>query len=70
MLGVPQVMTEGHEDYSLRASLHSQVYTYVSSMDLKGGSKSVLELLFLQRKSPDRSSIAGVHILLDLLGRN
>jgi hypothetical protein len=68
LLGVPQFISEGEDDYSLRASLHSQTVNYVSSLFFSGSEyKPVLELLFDQRRSPDSSSIAGVHILLKLL---
>ena len=68
LLGVPQSISEGEDDYSLRASLHSQTVNYVSSLFFSGSEyKPVLELLFDQRRSPDSSSIAGVHILLKLL---
>lgn len=36
LLGVPQFMSE-NDDYSLRASLHSQTVTYVSSLFFSGG---------------------------------
>jgi len=71
LLGVPQYISEGEDDYSLRASLHSQTVSYASSLFFSGGDyKPVLELLFAQRRNPDSSSIAGVHILLRLLDGN
>lgn len=70
LLGVPQYISEGDDDYALKASLHSQTVSYLSSLFFNGEYKPVLELLFEQRRSPDSSSIAGVNILLQLLDGN
>lgn len=70
VLGIPQYQGE-NDDYSIKASLHSQVVIYNSSVYFNSSVyRSVLEILFQQRRNPDSSSIAGVDILLNLLNTN
>lgn len=70
VFGVPQFLAAGNE-FSIKNTVDSQVVTYMSSLYFTQMSyKSVLELLYSQRRSPDSFSIAGVSTLLATLVNN
>jgi hypothetical protein len=70
VFGVPQRLVSGNE-FSIRNTLDSQVVTYISSLFFSHSNyKSILELMYSQRKSPDNFSIAGVTTLLTTLIAN
>jgi len=67
LFGVPQYLAAGNE-FSIKNTVDSQVVTYMSSLYFSQlNYKSVLELLFSQRRSPDNFSVAGVSTLLNTL---
>jgi hypothetical protein len=67
VFGVPQRLACGSE-FSIRNTLDSQVVTYTSSLFFSYHNyKSILELLYSQRKGPDNFSVAGVTTLLSTL---
>ena len=67
LFGVPQYLAAGNE-FSIKNTVDSQVVTYMSSLYFSQlNYKSVLELLFSRRRSPDNFSVAGVSTLLNTL---
>jgi len=67
VFGVPQYLAAGSE-FSIKNTIDSQVVNYMSSLYFSHvGYKSVLELLYSQRRSPDNFSVAGVKTLLNTL---
>lgn len=72
VLGVPQLIESSPTEYSIKSSIRGQTVRYLSSMfaDKPDTYKSVLELLYFQRKNPDSFNVTGVSILLDLLRKS
>lgn len=67
IFGVPQYIQTVNE-FSIKNSLITQTISYVSTLYFAVPScKSILELLFSQRKSPDNFSVSGVNTLLSLI---
>lgn len=67
IFGVPQRIQVANE-FSIKNSLLNQTVSYVSSLYLSTPTcKSILELLFFQKKNPDNFSVSGVGTLLSLI---
>lgn len=72
ILGVPQLIESSPNEYSIKYSIRNQTVRYLSSLFAGEGDsyKSVLELLYSQRRNPDSFSVTGVSILLNLLNNS